>query len=95
MFQVIEAPSLETGSGSLQAMSNRGEAGNFDFRRSGFKNPKDLNVWAIVRMGRMRLDDRDLEAFEKIMNSTAREYGMNLDRCGDKGTNISYKKKLF
>ena len=73
-------------------MSGRNEAGNFDFRRGGFKNPKNLKVWAIVRLGRSQINDRDLEAFENMMNRTARDYGMNLEMCSDKGTNRNYKK---
>ena len=75
-------------------MSGRNEAGNFDFRRGGFKDPKNLNVWAIVRLGRSQLNDRDLSTFENMMNRTARDYGMNLGECGDKGTNRNYKKNF-
>ena len=87
LFQVIYPPELDSGSGAIRAVTGRSnEAGNFDYRRSGFKNPKNLNTWAIVRLGHMRLNDDDLEYFENIMNQTAREYGMNLEICKDQGT---------
>ena len=58
-----------------------------DYRRGGFKNPKNLKVWAIVRLGQMRLNDGDLEKFEDMMSRTARDHGMNLEMCTDQGRN--------
>ena len=33
----------------------------------------------------MKLNDNDLEKFEDVMNRTARDHGMNLAMCTDKG----------
>ena len=74
-----------TGNGALPAKDRNG-AGNFDFQRGRFKTAKNLNVWAIVRLGQMRVSDDDLEYFEKIMNQTARGFGMNLEVCTDYAT---------
>ena len=79
---MIDPPNLETGSGQVNAVDPRSnDAGNFDYRRGGFKNPKNLKVWAIVRLGQMRLSDGELENFENIMTRTARDHGMNLEMC--------------
>ena len=79
---MIDPPKLQTGSGEVKAVDARtNDAGNFDYRRGGFRNPKNLKVWAIVRLGQMRLTDRDLENFENTMSGTARDHGMNLEMC--------------